>query len=143
MQHRAPTRRRGIAVSITMVVATTLIAACAAGPINVGTLPISGSSIMSVHVQACAPRAGALRITTDHHQVDPDRMQLEVSRWAPSDGPVQVTSWAEDGRHWEFTTAPVAAGDCLHFFLNTVSMCCDPVEPALTFGFDYRIEYLD
>lgn len=128
---------------VTTVAAMTSLGACAAGPINVGTLPISGSSIMSVNVQACAPRAGALLITTDYHQIDADRVQLEISRWAPSTGPLPVSSWAQDGRHWEFTTPAVEAGDCFRFFINTVSMCCDPVEPPLSFGFDYRIEYLD
>ena len=143
-RHRAPTRRRGVAAAIAVIVATTLVSACAAGPINVGTLPISGSSIMSVHVQACAPRSGPLRIIADYHQVDADWVKVEISRWAPSDGSVPITSWSSDGaRHWEFTTATVSAGDCLHVFINTVSLCCDPVEPPLTFGFDYRIEYLD
>ena len=51
------TSRLRAALVITVAAVTTL-GACAAGPINVGTLPISGTSIMSVHVQACAPRAG-------------------------------------------------------------------------------------
>jgi hypothetical protein len=131
------------AALVIAVAAMTSLGACAAGPINVGTLPISGTSIMSVHVQACAPRAGALVVTADYHQVDPDRVQLEISRWAPSTGSVPISTWAEDGRHWEFTTPSVAAGDCFHFFINTVSMCCDPAEPPLTFGFDYTIGYLD
>lgn len=125
------------------VAALTSLGACTAGPINVGSLPIAGYSIMSVHVQACAPRAGALRITTDYHQIDPDRVQVQVDRWAPTTGPLPIVTWAQDGRHAEFTTPTVAAGDCFHFFINTVSMCCDPIEPAYMFGFDYRIEYLD
>jgi hypothetical protein len=126
------------------VAAMTALGACASGPINVGTLPISGSSIMSVHVQTCAPRDGALKITTDYHQIDADRVQVEISRWAPSTGSVPIVGWANEGRrHWEFTTAPVEAGDCLHVFINTVSMCCDPVEPPLSFGFDYSIGYVD
>ncbi|MFN7149025.1 MAG: hypothetical protein ACK4V6_06050 [Microthrixaceae bacterium] len=125
------------------VVAITSLGACAAGPINVGMLPISGTSIMSVHVQACAQRAGALRITTDHHQIDPDRVQLQIDRWAPTTGPLPISTWSHDGRHAEFTTPSVEAGDCFHFFINTVSMCCDPIEPAYMFGFDYRIDYLD
>lgn len=137
------TRSRLRVALVITVAAMTSLGACTAGPVNVGTLPLAGTSIMSVNVQACAPRAGALRITTDFHQVDPDRVQLEISRWAPTTGPLAVSSWAEDGRHWEFTTVPVDAGDCFHFFINTVSMCCDPVEPPLSFGFDYRIEYLD
>jgi hypothetical protein len=139
---RSTRRRLRLAVAIT-VAAITSLGACAAGPLNVGSLPIAGSSIMSVHVQACAPRAGALRITTDYHQVNPDRVQLFISRWAPSTGSLPISSWSKDGRHLEFTTPAVEAGDCFHFFINTVSMCCDPVEPPLTFGFDYRIEYLD
>ena len=47
------------AAVVIVVAAMTSLGACAAGPINVGTLPIAGTSIMSVHVQACAPRAGA------------------------------------------------------------------------------------
>jgi hypothetical protein len=137
------TRSRLRVALVITVAAMTSLGACAGGPINVGTLPISGSSIMNVNVQACAPRAGALRITVDYHQVDADRVQLEISRWVPTTGPLPISSWAKDGRHWEFTTPAVAAGDCFRFFINTVSMCCDPEEPPLTFGFDYRIEYLD
>lgn len=128
---------------VVAVAAMTSLGACTAGPINVGTVPISGTSIMNVNVQACAPTAGALLITADYHQVDADRVQLEISRWAPSTGSLEVSSWAKDGRHWEFTTPAVDAGDCFHFFINTVSLCCDPVEPPWTFGFDYSIEYLD
>lgn len=134
--------RLRVALAIT-VAAMTSLGACAAGPINVGTLPISGSSIMNVNVQACAPRAGALLITVDYQQVDADRVQLEISRWVPTTGPLPVSSWAKDGLHWEFTTPAVESGDCFRFFINTVSLCCDPAEPPLTFGFHYRIDYLD
>jgi hypothetical protein len=128
---------------VAMVAAMAALGACTAGPINVGTIPISGTSIMNVNVQACAPRAGALLITTDYHEVDADRVQLEISQWAPTAARLPISTWAKEGRHWEFTTPPVDAGDCFHFFINTVSMCCDPVEPPWTFGFDYSIEYLD
>ena len=119
------------------------LGACAAGPINVGTLPTSGTSIYSVNVQACAPKAGALLITTDYHDVVPDRVQLEITQWAPTTRTLQIVSWAHDGPHWEFTTPLVEAGGCFRFFINSVSMCCDPVPDPSTLGFDYRIEYLD
>ena len=140
---RVRQRRVVRTVLVLAVAALTSLGACTAGPINVGSLPIGGYSIMSVHVQACAPRAGALRITADYHQIDPDRVQLFIDRWAPTTGPLPISTWAQDGRHAEFTTPAVDAGDCFHFFINTVSMCCDPIEPAYMFGFDYRIEYLD
>lgn len=138
--------RRGPRMRTTLVVAVvamTTLGACAAGPINVGTLPISGTSIMQVNVQACAPRTGALRVTLDYHQIDPDRVQVKISRWAPTTGSVDTATWSDEGRHWEFTTPQVQAGDCFHILLNTVSMCCEPEEPAYMFGFDYRIDYLD
>lgn len=139
-RHSGRSRLRAAAV---IVVAATALGACANGPINVGTLPISGSSIMSVNVQTCAPRDGALKITADYHQIDADRVQVRISRWAPTTGSVPIVTWVEEGRHWEFTTPPVGAGDCFHVFINTVSMCCDPVEPPLSFGFDYSIGYVD
>ena len=136
-------RRRVRTAMVLMVAAITALGACANGPINVGTLPISGSSIMSVNVQTCAPRDGALKITADYHQIDADWVQVRISRWAPTTGSVPIVTWSEEGRHWEFTTPPVGAGDCFHVFINTVSMCCDPVEPPLSFGFDYSIGYVD
>jgi hypothetical protein len=137
------TRSRLRAALAITVAAMTSLGACASGPINVGTLPISGSSIMSVNVQTCAPRAGALLITADYHQIAADWVQVKISRWAPSTGSLPVSLRSTDRRHWEFTTPPVEAGDCFHIFINTVSMCCDPVEPPLSFGFSYRIDYLD
>ena len=137
------TKQRVRTAAVVAVAALSTLGACAAGPVNVGTLPISGSSIMAVHVQACAPRAGALLLTMDYEQIDADRVQVEIARWAPSTGSVPLSTWARDGRHWEFTTPTVAAGDCFHIYINTVSMCCDPPEPAYMFGFDYRIGYLD
>lgn len=139
--HRPHTRLAVAAVSA--IAAVALLGGCAAGPINVGTLPISGTSIMQVNVQACSPRTGALLLTMDYHHIDPDRVQVQISRWAPTTGSVGTATWSDEGRHWEFTTPQVEAGDCFHIFINTVSMCCDPVEPSYQFGFDYRIGYLD
>ena len=134
--------RLAVALMIT-VAAMTSLGACAAGPINVGTLPISGTSIYSVNVQACAPRAGALLITTDYHEVTPNLVQLQITQWAPTAQTLPISSWAHDGLHWEFTTPSVDAGDCFRFFNNSVSLCCDPEPDPSTLGFDYRIEYLD
>jgi hypothetical protein len=134
--------RLTIALVITLAAVTSL-GACAAGPINVGTLPISGTSIYSVNVQACAPRAGALLITADYHEVTPNLVQLQITQWAPTDQTLPISSWAHDGLHWEFTTPSVNAGDCFRFFINSVSLCCDPLPDPSTLGFDYRIEYLD
>ena len=136
-------RRRQVVVAIVATVAMTALGSCTAGPVAFGEIPLSGTAIYNVNVQACAPRAGALRITADYYEISPDVVQLKIDRWAPTTGPVSISTWANDGLHWEFTTPPVAAGDCMHFLINSVEACCDPAEPPYRFPFDYRIEYLD
>lgn len=132
------TRRQLVATAA--VLATMVVAGgCSPSPVNIGMMPVSGTWTMGVEVTACAPATGVVRVEADFHTVDTGWARLDVARVAPSDGPVRVTSWERDGRHWEWRTEEVQAGDCLHLRITAWCTSGERCPPATEYWFDYRI----
>jgi hypothetical protein len=136
--HRHGSRARPALLPL-VAVAALLAAGCTVGPVNFGTLPLSGTWIMGANVTGCAPAAGEITVEMDFHTVEPVWVKVEPAVVSPRTENLPVVSWARDGRRWTFVTAPVHAGDCVHFRMTSGCACCGPCPEPGEYAFDYRI----
>jgi len=128
--------RTRIAALTVLVASAALLAAGCGGPVAIGTMPVSGTSIMEARIVACAAVDGPVKVEADFHTVLPDWVKVGVTGNQPG-----YEAWLANtaGRHFEWTSAAVTAGSCWSFNISSGCMCCDPCPPVTEFGFDYRV----
>jgi hypothetical protein len=127
---------RRAALALVLAVGPLIAAACTTSPVQFGTLPVEGYWIMGANVLACAPATGPIKVEMDFATVEPDWARAVIT-----DNTTGQVGWLSNTapRHWEWTSAPVAAGSCWTFTLSSGCRCCDPCPPTVEFGFHYRI----
>ena len=132
-------RRTRRAALVSLVAVAALAAGCSPGPVNVGSLPLSGTWASGAVASFCVSATAPVQVVLDFHTAEVDWARVEIDRYVPTTDDVPVVLWAHDGPHWEFTSATVNAGDCMSLRISSGCLCCDPCPPVSEQWFDYVI----
>ena len=134
-----PRRRARRSAVAAMVLLAAIGAGCAPGPVNVGSLPMTGTWASGAVASFCVSSTAPVQVLLDYHTSEPDWARVEIDRYVPTTDDVPIDHLVHSGLHWEFTSATVNAGDCMSLRISSGCMCCDPCPPITEQWFDYVI----